>query len=91
MQKQHWDPLFAWLRDEYDVELQVAEGFSPARQSEETTERLRGAVEKMDSWELAGQSPPSSSPLTLYHLSSNSSSRFFGEAGSLRGHQADEN
>ena len=54
LQKQHWDPLFAWVRDEFGVELAVAEGLTPARQSDETMERLRSAVESMDIWELAG-------------------------------------
>jgi ATP synthase F1 complex assembly factor 2 len=55
MQKDHWDPLFAWLKEEYGVELQLAEGFSPARQTEETVRKLREVVEKVDDWELAGE------------------------------------
>lgn len=55
MQKDHWDPLFTWLKEEYGVELHLAEGFSPARQTEETVRKLRQVVEKMDDWELAGE------------------------------------
>ncbi|ORY31266.1 hypothetical protein BCR39DRAFT_527206 [Naematelia encephala] len=53
LQKEHWDPLHQWLKDEYGVQLVLAEGFAPARQSEETVKVLRGLVEKMDNFELA--------------------------------------
>ena len=58
MQKQHWEPLFAWVKDTYSVELAVAEGFTPAKQSQETHDRLKGVVQGMDIWELAGMSLP---------------------------------
>jgi ATP synthase F1 complex assembly factor 2 len=53
LQKEHWDPLFSWLKETHNVELKVAEGFSPARQTPETIEALRKAVEGLDNWELA--------------------------------------
>jgi ATP synthase F1 complex assembly factor 2 len=53
LQKEHWDPLFAWLKEEYGITLNVAEGFSPAYQSEETIEKMRAIVQGMDHWELA--------------------------------------
>ncbi len=59
MQKLHWDPLFAWIKDEFGVVLRVAEGFSPARQSSETAETLRKVVE------LAGLSSSTSGALWL--------------------------
>jgi ATP synthase F1 complex assembly factor 2 len=65
MQKLHWDPLFAWIKDEFGVVLRVAEGFSPARQSSETAETLRKVVEEMDIWELAGLSSSTSGALWL--------------------------
>jgi hypothetical protein len=55
MQRQHWDPLFAWVKEAYGVELALAEGFAPARQSEQTMKIMRGIIEKMDVWELAGE------------------------------------
>ena len=56
MQQEHWDPLFQWLKEEYGVTLAVAEGFSPARQSEADIQKLRSVVEGMDHWELACES-----------------------------------
>lgn len=56
MQAEHWDPLFAWLKNDFGVELKVAEGFLPAKQSEDAVEKLKSEVEKMDHWELAGKS-----------------------------------
>lgn len=53
MQHLHWDPLFAWVKDEFGVELSVAQGFSPARQNAETVQQLRQEVERMNNWELA--------------------------------------
>ena len=54
MQKKHWEPLFAWIEDEFDVKLNVANGFAPAKQSEDTMRKLRAQIESMDKWELAG-------------------------------------
>lgn len=56
MQAEHWDPLFAWLKNDFGVELNVAEGFLPAKQSEDAVSKLKSEVEKMDHWELAGES-----------------------------------
>lgn len=55
MQKQYWDPLFKLMKEKYGVDLALAEGFSPARQSEKTVKVLRGLVEDMDHFELAGE------------------------------------
>ena len=56
LQKQHWDPLFAWVKHEFAVELSLAQGLAPARQTDQTKAKLRGCVESMDNWELAGTS-----------------------------------
>ncbi|WRT70815.1 uncharacterized protein IL334_007814 [Kwoniella shivajii] len=53
MQKQHWDPLFSWLLEEYNVTLNPAEGFSSPKQSEEVKSKLKNVLEEMDGWELA--------------------------------------
>ena len=55
MQKQHWDPLFAWLDKTYGVKLQIQEGLLPAKQSTDVEAKLREVVEGMDIWELAGE------------------------------------
>lgn len=44
------------MKEAYGVELALAEGFAPARQSEQTMKTMRGVMEKMDVWELAGES-----------------------------------
>ncbi|TYJ55258.1 hypothetical protein B9479_004088 [Cryptococcus floricola] len=53
LQKEHWDPLHAWLKEEFGVTMALAEGFGGVSQSEETIGKLRKAVEEMDAWELA--------------------------------------
>ncbi|OCF35874.1 ATP synthase mitochondrial F1 complex assembly factor 2 [Kwoniella heveanensis BCC8398] len=53
MQKEHWDPLFSWISETYGVTLNLAEGFSPARQTPEAIAKLRSVVEGMDNYELA--------------------------------------
>ncbi|WVW80552.1 hypothetical protein I302_102537 [Kwoniella bestiolae CBS 10118] len=53
MQREHWDPLYSWLKESYDVTLNLAERFAAPTQSEETKDRLRSALEGMDGWELA--------------------------------------
>jgi ATP synthase F1 complex assembly factor 2 len=54
MQKEHWDPLFVWVKEEFGVELAMAEGLAPARQSEATNQKMTAALQEMDVWELAG-------------------------------------
>jgi ATP synthase F1 complex assembly factor 2 len=56
MQKEHWDPLFAWVKEEFGVELAIAEGLAPARQSEATNSKMTEILQEMDVWELAGGS-----------------------------------
>lgn len=56
MQKEHWDPLFEWVEAEFGVRLALAEGLSPAFQSEEIKAIMKGLLEDMDVWQLAGAS-----------------------------------
>lgn len=58
LQEQHWKPLYQWLKQDYDIELQVAGGFSPARQTKDTVEKMRGLLREMNMWELAGKLLP---------------------------------
>lgn len=58
MQTEHWDPLFQWVNEEFGVQLALAEGLSPAYQSEELKARLKQVLAEMDVWELAGESQP---------------------------------
>lgn len=56
MQKEHWDPLFAWAKNDLGVELKVADGFAPAQQDSKAVANLRKIVEEFDIWQLAGKS-----------------------------------
>lgn len=55
LQKEHWDPLYKWLKEDFGVELQLAQGFGAVKQSDENMEKLKKVVETMDGWELAGK------------------------------------
>lgn len=55
LQKEHWDPLRAWLKKDFDVELQLAQGFGAVKQTDDNVEKLKKVVEAMDGWELAGK------------------------------------
>lgn len=56
-QAQHWDPILAWARRRYDVELKVIEGVIHQPQPEATVVRLHRAVAARTPFELAGLSP----------------------------------
>lgn len=56
MQQENWDPLYNWLKEEYGITLELAEGFSPATQSSATMDQLKAVLEEMDHWELACES-----------------------------------
>ncbi|GMK57886.1 hypothetical protein CspeluHIS016_0407200 [Cutaneotrichosporon spelunceum] len=53
LQKEHWDPLVKWLKDKYGVTLGQTTGFGLPEHSEGAHEKLRKALEGMDSWQLA--------------------------------------
>lgn len=53
----HWDPILAWARRRYDVELKVMEGVIHQPQPEATVARLARAVSARSPFELAGLSP----------------------------------
>ncbi|ORX40931.1 hypothetical protein BD324DRAFT_612582 [Kockovaella imperatae] len=53
MQRHHWDPLLQWVTESFGIELSLATGFSPAKQSPPVLERLRQEIDKMDHWQLA--------------------------------------
>ena len=56
MQKEHWDPLYTWVKNEFGVELAIAEGLAPARHSDATNRKMTEVLQEMDVWELAGES-----------------------------------
>lgn len=53
LQKQHWEPLLAWARETFNVQINVTTGFSVPKQSPETFAAFRKVLEQMDEWELA--------------------------------------
>lgn len=55
MQHEHWDPLFAWMKQEYGIDLVLADGFAPAKQTTQTKEKMNAVLQQMDQWELAGE------------------------------------
>jgi hypothetical protein len=42
------------MKEEYGITMNIAEGFSPARQTQESKEIMRDVLEGMSIWELAG-------------------------------------
>lgn len=56
-QGEHWDPLLAWARRRYDVELKVVSGIIHQPQPAPTIERVAKAVRSRGVFELAGLSP----------------------------------
>ncbi len=56
-QAEHWDPVLAWARRRYDIELKVAQGVMHQPQPEATIARLARAVSARSPFELAGLSP----------------------------------
>ena len=56
-QTELWDPILAWARHRYDVELKVATGILHHAQPAAAVERLGRAVQARDAFELAGLAP----------------------------------
>jgi chaperone required for assembly of F1-ATPase len=56
-QAAEWDPLLAWLRERYDVHVELVTGIMHRPQPEATLARLREALGARSSFELAALSP----------------------------------
>ena len=56
-QAEHWDPVLAWARRRYDIELKVAQGVIHLPQPDAAVARLAKAVAVRPPFELAGLSP----------------------------------
>jgi chaperone required for assembly of F1-ATPase len=52
LQAQAWDPLLAWAKAAYDVDLRVTVGVMPIDQPTQTTARLRAEVARMTPFQL---------------------------------------
>jgi chaperone required for assembly of F1-ATPase len=56
-QAELWDPVLAWARQRFDIELAVVCGIMHRKQSEAAVQQLARAVAARGSFELAGLSP----------------------------------
>jgi chaperone required for assembly of F1-ATPase len=56
-QSAQWDPILAWARRRYDIDLKVAQGVIHLAQPDEAVARLGRAVAVRPPFELAGLSP----------------------------------
>lgn len=52
-----WDPILAWARQRFDIDLHVVTGIMHAPQSEAAVQQLARAVAARGAFELAGLSP----------------------------------
>jgi chaperone required for assembly of F1-ATPase len=56
-QTERWDPILAWARKRFDIELAVVCGIMHRKQSETAIQQLARAVAARPAFELAGLSP----------------------------------
>ena len=56
-QAERWDPILAWARQRFDIELAVVCGIMHRKQSDAAVQQLARAVAARDPFELAGLSP----------------------------------
>lgn len=56
-QTESWDPILAWARQRFDIELAVVCGIMHRKQSDEAVQRLARAVATRGPFELAGLAP----------------------------------
>lgn len=53
-QAAHWDPVLAWLKDRYDVQLAVTSGVMPVTQEPAVLRQLADAMTPMSDFQLTG-------------------------------------
>lgn len=56
-QAERWDPILAWARQRFDIELAVVCGIMHRKQSDAAVQQLARSVAARDPFELAGLSP----------------------------------
>lgn len=54
-QKEHWDPILKWVKDEYDLDIKVSQGITYVEQDEDVKQKLRDIVSSMTDIELSGK------------------------------------
>ncbi|KAI1298871.1 ATP synthase complex assembly protein atp12 [Mortierella claussenii] len=52
-QHEHWDPILKWVKDEYDLDINVSQGITYVQQTDEVKQRLRDIVTDMTDIELS--------------------------------------
>lgn len=55
-QKEHWDPILKWVKDEYGLDIKVSQGINYVQQDEHVKQKLRDIVSSMTDIELSGKS-----------------------------------
>jgi ATP synthase F1 complex assembly factor 2 len=54
LQEEHWNPLLAWARDTFNIELCTSQSVLFSAQPDATKKILDEALQKLDSWQMAG-------------------------------------
>jgi ATP synthase F1 complex assembly factor 2 len=54
LQDEHWNPLLAWARDTFNIELFTSQSVLFGAQPDTTKKILDEALQKLDSWQMAG-------------------------------------
>ena len=54
LQDEHWNPLLSWARDTFNIELLTSQSVLFSTQPDATKKILDEALQKLDSWQLAG-------------------------------------
>ena len=54
-QKEHWDPILKWVKDEYGLDIKVSQGITYVEQDDYVKEKLRDIVSSMTDIELSGK------------------------------------
>lgn len=54
LQDEHWNPLLAWARNTFNIELCTSQSVLFSTQPDATKKKLDKALQKLDSWQMAG-------------------------------------
>ncbi|KAF9979921.1 ATP synthase complex assembly protein atp12 [Modicella reniformis] len=52
-QKEHWDPILKWIKDEYGLDIKISHGITYVQQDEDVKQKLRDIVSSMTDIELS--------------------------------------
>ena len=55
-QKEHWDPILKWVKNEYGLDIKVSQGINYVQQDDDVKQRLHDIVSSMTDIELSGKS-----------------------------------